>query len=1123
MQKALSPPPGPEVARAAPTTNPAAPNSTKKRSWFKCFMMMKLVIALITLSCLHSHAKGYAQAITLSLHHDPIEKAFAQIEAQTDYVFVYTREEIVKATPLTLAIKNEELKKVLDICFTNQPLTYSIDGNHIVVRRRKQEEKPVPIHDIKGKITNKDGEPLPGITISIKGSKTMTVTDSKGEFGFEDIEPSAVLIISGAEIETIERKINGLHLLSITVYSKLSELDQVMLMAYGKTTQRLNTGNITRVSSAEISKQPVANPLAAIQGRVPGLIVTQSNGVPGSSFTIQIRGRNSIAQGSTPLLIIDGVPYAAGNNYLNQLTSAIGVPFDNSIRGGGLSPFNLVNPDHIESIEVLKDADATAIYGSRGANGVILITTRKGQPGSVRVDAAVQVGGSRAPALKMMNSEEYLVMRKEAFANDGITPNTTPGTSGYAPDILLWNAARYTNLQKVLIGKTGNFSHARASVSGGTAHTQYLVGSSYRHQTTVYPGDFSDDQRSFHISLNSSTTDKKLGMQLTANYATDKNNLLVSDLTNYLYLPPTLPSLYDSTGGLNWEEAGESFFNPLSPTLQKYWVKSDNLVSNLQLSYKLVKGLEARISTGYNNIHSDENAHIPKASIDPRQSGKASASFASNTLMSWIAEPQLEYTQKIKRGTLTALAGGTWQAIDKKLVSLAGQNYSSDALLESINGAGTVTSRNSKTDYRYNAVFGRLNYNWDNRYIVNVSGRRDGSSRFGPGRQFANFGAAGVAWIISNETFFKKSMPFFSFFKLRSSYGTTGNDQIGDYQFLDAWSPTYNGYQGQTGLYPIRLNNPDYSWEINRKFEAAVEMGFLKDRILLNISCYQNRSSNQLIGYSLPIQTGFYSVIKNFDALVENKGWEISLVSKNFQQANFKWETSFNISVSRNKLVSFPGLDASSYAYRYKEGKSLSVIQGFQYLGVDAATGVYQFEDIDKDGNISFPNDYVVLGNTDPRFYGGLQNTLKYKNLELSIFLEFRKQKGRNHLYNQLSYLPGRPFNQPTVMLDRWQQAGDNSEIQKYTAGFGDAYVAAGYLSSSGAIYSDASYIRGKNISLSYLFPGIGKHKRLSLKAFMLAQNLFAITGYKGADPETQNLYALPPLKTITAGLQVQL
>ena len=1123
MQKALSPPPGPEVACAGIVTNPTGPQRHKKHLWIKRFMLMKLAIFFILLSCLHCYGKGYAQTITLSLQQAPMEKVFGQIERQTDYVFIYTKEDMENTSPVTIAVKNIALKNALDRCFDQQPLTYSIDGNHIVVHKRKEEEKKTVFLAIKGRITNKDGEPLAGITVTIKGSKIMAITDNNGEFSFNEVEPTAVLIISGAEIETQERKIAGLNQLHIVVQRKVNELDQVLLMAYGKTTQRFNTGNITKVTAVEIGKQPVANPLAALQGRVPGLIVTQSNGVPGSSFTIQIRGRNSIAQGSTPLFVIDGVPFAAGNTYLNQLPSAIGVPFDNSIRGGGLSPFNLVNPDDIESIEVLKDADATAIYGSRGANGVILITTRKGQAGKIRIDAGIQMGGSRAPATRLLNTEEYVTMRKEAFANDGITPGTTPGTAGYAPDILLWNAARYTDLQKVLIGKTANYRHVRASVAGGSEQTQFLVGGTYRHQTTVYPGDFSNDQGAFHVNLNSSTADKKFNLQLTGNYSSDRNNLLVSDLANYLNLPPTLPALYNSTGGLNWEEAGESFFNPLSPTLQKYLVKSENLVSNLQLSYKIIKGLELRISGGYNHIHSDENSRIPKASIDPRQSGKASASFASNGLKSWITEPQLEYTKKIKKGTLTALAGGTWQEITKNLVSLSGQNYTSDALLESINGAGTITSRNSTTVYRYNAVFGRLYYNWDNKYLLNLSGRRDGSSRFGPGRQFANFGAAGIGWIVSNESLFTKLLPYCSFLKLRASYGSTGNDQIGDYQFLDAWRPTYNAYQGQTGLYPVRLNNPDYSWEINRKFEAATEMGFLKDRILLNISFYQSRSSNQLIGYSLPIQTGFNSVNKNFDAVVENKGWELSLVSKNFQQANLKWETSFNISITRNKLISFPGLESSSYASRYKEGKSLSIIQGFRYLGVDAATGVYKFDDIDKDGNLSFPNDYVVLGNIDPRFYGGLLNTLKYRNLELSFFLEFRKQKGRNHLYNQPSFIPGRPFNQPAVMLERWQQAGDISAIQKFTAGFGDAYTATGYLSSSGAIYSDASYIRGKNISLSYTLPRIGKNKQLSIKTFLLAQNLFTITSYKGADPETQNLYALPPLKTITAGLQVQL
>jgi hypothetical protein len=320
------------------------------------------------------------------------------------------------------------------------------------------------------------------------------------------------------------------------------------------------------------------------------------------------------------------------------------------------------------------------------------------------------------------------------------------------------------------------------------------------------------------------------------------------------------------------------------------------------------------------------------------------------------------------------------------------------------------------------------------------------------------------------------------------------------------------------------LFNPQYNWEKNKKFEAAVETGWFKDRIFFSAAFYRNRSSNQLISYRLPSQTGFTSVIKNLPALVQNSGIELMLQSTNISAKSWKWKTTFNMTLPENKLISFPGLAASPYSSQYVEGRSLTVLKKFRYTGVDPATGLYSFEDVNKDGMITSSADMQLLGNLDPKFYGGLGNTVTWRQWQLDIFFEYRKQKGPNYLSVIAQYYPpGFVFNQPTLVLDRWQKPGDQATVQRYTATAGIAFQASARLNASDGIYSDASFIRCKNISLVYELPAIVL-KRLkveSIRFSLQAQNVFIITGYKGADPETQNFYQLPTMRTIVGGVQL--
>jgi len=476
----------------------------------------------------------------------------------------------------------------------------------------------------------------------------------------------------------------------------------------------------------------------------------------------------------------------------------------------------------------------------------------------------------------------------------------------------------------------------------------------------------------------------------------------------------------------------------------------------------------------------------------------------------------------IGQGSLEALAGLSYQERIQTRITVSGTGYTNDDLLGSLSGASVVSPSNSISQYRYAALFGRVNYKFRNRYILNGNVRRDGSSRFGPAYRFSNFGAIGAAWIISEEPVLKRLHSVISYAKLRGSYGITGNDQIGDYQYLDAWSSstTYR-YAGISGLLPTRLFNASYQWERNAKLEGALEIGFLEDRIFLSSSFYRNRSNNQLISYKLPSQTGFTTIIKNLDALVQNTGIEFELNSKILKQKNISWQLNLNLTIPRNKLLRYPGLETSSDKLNFAIGQPLTTLRTFTYLGVNSQTGKYTFADIDNDGKISSPNDLTNIAFIGSYYYGGLENQFTLGNWQLTIFFNFNKQTGRSYLAN-LTDLPGSLSNQPTLVLDRWQKPGDNTNIQRFSSIDYSSYIT---YSSSSTLISDASFIRLRNISLAYNIPQriLQKLKLENVKPFFEGQNLLTITNYKGADPETQNLLALPPLKIFAAGFRLTL
>jgi len=951
---------------------------------------------------------------------------------------------------------------------------------------------------VKGKvISSMDSSFLSGATVQI--GRITTKTNKTGEFAIGTDQKAAILKVAflGFQSKDVSYDVSSQQYYTIILEEKQNSLDETVVIAYGTTTKRLNTGSVGKVRAVDIAKQPVANPIAALQGRIPGVEITQQSGRTGANFSVLVRGRSSIDNGNQPLYIVDGVPWLSNN--LSQIAN------------GSQSAFNSLNPSDIESIEVLKDADATAIYGSRGANGVILITTKKGENGKTLIDLNAYSGLSRVGhTMPLMNTEQYLSMREEALSNDDLVPSNTN-----APDLLLYDRSRYVDWKKLLIENTASLSDIQLSLSGGTDLTHFRIGSNYRRETNVYPDNDADKRFAGQVSLDHTSDNSRFFSNITINYSDDDNKLLPRDLMFDIYNAPNT-KIYEDNGELAWNENGSQVWNnPMAYTYQSFGKLTQSLISNINLGYSILKNLKVKVNGGYANDQLHEYQVYPLTSFGPltaKTSGESK--FSESVFKSWIVEPQINYDLNTSFHRLKILLGASWQEEKLEGTIIDASDYGSEALLNTTAGAATLSTTENYGLYKYQSFFGRMNYTYKDKYLANLTGRRDGSSRFGPGKQFANFGAAGLAWIFSEELFVKNTLKWFSFGKLRGSFGITGNDKIGNYQFMDTYGNAKYPYDEIKGLLPQRLFNPYYEWESNKKLEFAIDLGFLNDRILFSSNWFRNRSGNQLLQYTLPTQTGFSGITKNLPAIVENKGWEFEINAINIQNPSFKWNSSFNLTIMGNKLLNFPDLETSSYASQYEIGKSLNIFKAYPYLGVNSDTGLW---DVDLSAGRK------VIKDLTPRFYGGFGNNFQYKNFQLDIFFQFVSKDDRNYLYS----LPATPgftnFNMPVAVLDRWQKTGDNSDIQRFYSTSGAAGTARNNYRLSDGIFVDASYVRLKNLALNYSLPStwIRFANIQRARVYFQAQNIFTFTGYKGNDPEVTSMIILPPLRTLTIGAQI--
>ena len=980
---------------------------------------------------------------------------------------------------------------------------------------------------LKGKVVDADGNPLIGATIRVNNSKEGTVADTEGNFILQlgsDKLP-ITLTINYLGYQKQEVKVNNAK--SDLGVIKLNEdgysLNDIVVVGYGQQSRKKLTGAVSKVKGDAISEATQDAPIMALQGNASGVYVSQASGVPGGGSTsMVIRGKSTLSSNTDPLYIVDGVPLNSNpeNPIAYTSTGLLGIPDE----------LSLINPSDIESIEILKDADATAIYGTRGSNGVVLITTKKGREGRVKVNLKMSTTAQfMSKRLDFLNTEEYVALRKEAFETDKAKGYVTDAdlTPAKFPDLTIWDQHTTYDWQDILFGNTAWATDIQLNVSGGNKNTSFLVSGGYYNSGTVTVGDDKYTRWTGRSNIQHHSDDHRLHLDagVSVTKLTMKADAAASGYAQAVSQPNMPP--YDENGDPYWLLDNTNHTAPLRILNYEGSNNATQLNASFNGSYRLWNQLAVKLQAGYNYSSSNQEDLYPRNYYHPLSTTAYNqARYYDMNTSTLIVEPQLTFNCDVFGGKADFLLGTTYQSSETHVLYLYGQKYPGDIFLKDANAASLINyHQNPSTQTKSASFFGRVTYDYKDRYLFNGTFRRDGSSRFGANHRYGNFYSVGLGWLFSNEKFIKDQIKWFSYGKLRLSFGRTGNDGISDYQYMTKYKTSQYPYEGNVGIVPNNLANDDLHWETTDKFDVGLELGFLNDRILLTANYYHNTSKDLLTRQYLPTQTGFSYMMSNLDAEIVNKGWELELNTQNIKTKDFRWTTQFTLTIPRNELTKFKDLENSGYYNTYEIGQSVNIIRGYKYLGVNNQTGVPEVLDLNGDGKISSNDDYVTLGSKDPKYYAGLQNTIQWKGFTFDFNLYYRN-KPLEYGYLWIYYNPiGMSENVTREMAQNyWTTPGVDAKYPGLTttsaSDIYDAYYR--YMSYSDAAFSTGTYLRLQNVRLAYDFDQklVSRLGISALQLYVQGKNLITITNYDAYDPET-SVKAVPPTQSVVFGLNV--
>jgi TonB-linked SusC/RagA family outer membrane protein len=1134
---------------------------------------MKLTILFMLLGLMQISASVYSQTARLSLEmrNARVIDVLEQIEKQSEFRFAYSAALIDLERRVSVSINEKNIVETLDAVFAGTGIKHVTRDRHIMLypeeldtpaNTEEQQQKTVS-----GKVTDSKGLALPGVTVLIKGTSNGTVTNNEGTYSLNNVSEAAIMVFSFVGMHTQEIIVGSQSNINVFLEEETIGLEEVVAIGYGTVKKSDLTGSVSAVKMEDFKKMPMASLDQGIQGRAAGVQVTNTSGAPGGQVSIRIRGGNSLSSSNEPLYVIDGFPIAAGG---------MAGGYQNSTLAN--NPMATINPNDIESIEILKDASAAAIYGSRGANGVVLITTKHGKAGKTKVSYEGYAGVQNVTkTLDMMNGEEFATMSNVAASNAGLAPI-------YGGANEKWKEPSYyrdnsTDWQSLIFQQAKTHSH-QIGLSGGSENTQYVVtGNYFSQEGVVLNSDF--DRASLRTNIDTKISDwVKVGVSLTASRTFSNLTTSESDGANgggvingALAVPPTMP-VYNTDGSfttLNQTPYGVTTGNPYAlALLAKDQSTIDRVLANASIKFDLdmlLNGLGAEIRGGTDYSAAFRDTNYP-STVQFAQSQKGIAAKSWNRQASYLIENLVTYQTSFGKHSINAVTGLTLQSFEYSNGQTIVSGFVNDILEDNSMGSASVvvgipsSGRNSSTQASW---LGRVNYNFSDRYLLTFTGRADGSSKFGTNNKWGFFPSVAAAWRVSQEDFMQNA-DWLDNLKVRASYGITGNQGFANYASLASlgqYSYNFNAAKS-VGFAPNKIPNSDLKWETTSTLDFGTDFGFFENRLNFTLDYYHKNTENLLWNVTIPLTSGFSSIFKNHGTL-QNWGFEATVgynLVNGTSKSAFNWTTTLMYSMNRNEIVSLPGITpgrTTNLSGHLKldgswmeEGYPVGVWNYYVYDGVyqdqemlnativnangetvlkhpksvtTDGLGSPKFKDLNQDGKID-RNDWTIIGDPNPDFIFSWSNDFTYKNFDLNIFVNgsygndiLNMGRGENA---QIS-----PFaSQRKSMLNYWTPANTNTDIPTPRISPHPNLILSSWM------IEDGSYIRLKNVVLGYRVPV--KRGIESLRFYVSGQNLVTLTNYSGFDPEVNsrgqsNLQmgidwnAYPTSRTFTLGVNIVL
>lgn len=1131
-------------------------------------MIMKLTNLLILISVVTAFAgRTYSQTkkLSLSIENSTVKEVLGAIEDQSEFYFMYSSKVIDADRVVSVNVDDKKIDDVLNSIFYGTDVEYTIKDRIIVLATPEllSEETFIAPQQgsVSGKVIDRSGSPLPGVTVIIKGTTLGTITDIDGVYLIPEVPDDAVLKFSFVGMKMQEITVDNQSQINVTMEEDAIGIDEVVAIGYGTIKKSDLTGSVTSVKTEDLENVKMQSIDQALAGRAAGVQVTQSSGVPGSAPAVRVRGTTSLQGANEPLYVVDGFPIYAGAGSGNAGTAA---------GSSNISGIANINPNDIESIEILKDASATSIYGARAANGVILITTKSGTIGNDKISFSANYGfQSVTKKMDVMDAYQYAVLKNEAYTNEG----SAPIYSSADLEEIKNNPELGTNWQDEVF-EVAPTQEYNISFTGGDRKTSYAITGGYTKQDGIIKStDF--ERFSSRINLTRQMNSwLKAGTHISAfrifsnqqnvdglgvvNGATQFSPILpIYSGQGYSFLPSSSASEYTLVND------GIIINNPVATMNEVVrQTQRNGILGDIFLEFKLTPNLTAKIKGGADISNVKNDTYLP-SNTNEGQGSNGRGNIRYNLNQNWLNENTLSYINEFGDHSVSAVVGATFQENIFEYVSGSSQGFTNDILQEnSLQGAETYNSPQSgKTRWGLISYLARVNYSYKGKYLASIAGRTDGSSRFGENNKYAFFPSGSVAWRASEEQFIK-DLNLFSYLKLRASFGYTGNQEIGLYNSLPTTgTQTYTFGDGSlaTGVSPNKIANADLQWEKTAQFDAGIDIAFFDNRLGLTLDYYYKKTTEMLYSEQVPYTTGFTTYLNNIGSM-QNQGFELE-IRGDILKGELKWDTDFNFSLNRNKVLSLAGvlykdvgvnqghLKIDPWSRRIFVGESIGAFYGWQFDGIiqegetlnqtisQVGPGRRKYKDVSSeddnpdDGKYTGAPDGVVdnadrqvIGNALPDFIGGMNNNFSYKNFKLSIFMQWSVGNDILNFDKTQLTLPTGGQNVYAEMVNRWTPENPSNELPLASTNrqivFNDYYI------------EDGSYLKIKNIVLGYTFPKSMVKFADRLYLYSSLNNFITFTNYSGFDPEVslhgasnltmgEDYSTYPQSKTVMFGVQI--